>query len=812
VDETGQPRDREQASGGSGMGTPPDPGRFSNDAWASTTGDDAFESLVASWDSGQQHRSSGNTGQNPGYPSSVSPAQDAPVAPVPQPRPPTAYQQMMPPPPDLSQMDPVPLPPAVGVPPQSNTPYPNTPYPATPYSATSYPMPSYPAQPSAQPSYPAPSYPASSHAQSPYQMPSYPAAPSAAGPLSMPAQHMPVVPAPATVPIPPEALLLPEELPRRGTPPSSGAPAGAVPTSGVPSSGFPSSGVPFTGAPVSSAPTSAIPAGNAPTSSVPASSVPISSVPTSSVPISSVPTSSLPTSSVPSSFVSASGVPTSSVPTSSVPTSSAASGDPNSDLYPTRQWPSLSRDWRATPSSAPPVSGSSSSASSFPTSGSGVGGYATGGRQHAPSSLRQASPGYAPPSGPPASSTSGLSGFPSGPSYGSPSAALTAPSGLPLRVPARPDVPDVPGGLSEFDDLADTPDLDKIADYLSRPHTAEPSEDFRPEGFDIPAVIDAVRDVPGVRQAQMRPNPNGVHTLRLDLSDNADPAEVSRAVARLLKEKMGLAAEPNEAPQTRGTTSSRSGFQSAPPSWNPRSDTQSTSGGTGTSYSNRPAVAPRGETQTGSSRPSTGSSNEGRRRRPASGITAPAGSPAQARGGAEPGGSAAGSGSGSASGTAVGSAFSGGQQKAATAGAFRLGPGIVPAPRAVLDQVKVTDEGFDAVVEVRLTVRDRPALGVANGPAYEGYVLRLAAVATASAVDQLIAEDSGRRVRCFVEHVTVASMGGGCEVALVVLLLAGDGWVDHLTGSALVTGDPRYAVVRATLAAVNRRLEALLTR
>jgi hypothetical protein len=45
----------------------------------------------------------------------------------------------------------------------------------------------------------------------------------------------------------------------------------------------------------------------------------------------------------------------------------------------------------------------------------------------------------------------------------------------------------------------------------------------------------------------------------------------------------------------------------------------------------------------------------------------------------------------------------------------------------------------------------------------------------------------------------------------VVLLLACGGWVEQLAGSAVVTGDDRDAMVRATLAAVNRRLEALLS-
>jgi hypothetical protein len=65
------------------------------------------------------------------------------------------------------------------------------------------------------------------------------------------------------------------------------------------------------------------------------------------------------------------------------------------------------------------------------------------------------------------------------------------------------------------------------------------------------------------------------------------------------------------------------------------------------------------------------------------------------------------------------------------------------------------------------------------------------------------------RGRCFIEHATVVQFGN-CEVAVVVLLLACGGWVEQLAGSAVVGTDPRQAVVRATLSAVNRRIEALL--
>jgi hypothetical protein len=127
----------------------------------------------------------------------------------------------------------------------------------------------------------------------------------------------------------------------------------------------------------------------------------------------------------------------------------------------------------------------------------------------------------------------------------------------------------------------------------------------------------------------------------------------------------------------------------------------------------------------------------------------------------------------------------------------------------LIDHVQVSTFGLDATVEVRLAAADRQAIGLASGPAVDGYVLRLCAVAATAAIDDLlrVARQSGR---CFVEHAAVVPFGS-CEVAVVVVLLVCGGWVEQLAGSALVSGDPRQAVVRATLAAVNRRLESLLS-
>ncbi|NUO59357.1 MAG: hypothetical protein HOV78_22065, partial [Hamadaea sp.] len=115
--------------------------------------------------------------------------------------------------------------------------------------------------------------------------------------------------------------------------------------------------------------------------------------------------------------------------------------------------------------------------------------------------------------------------------------------GLPQRVPSEPDVPRIPE--PNTDPPAPAPALSRIASGLRR-DDLPPSD--RPDGFDVATVLSAVRDVPGVRDAQLRATATGGHTLRLDLADGSDPAYVSRVVARMLNERMGLLAEPPARP------------------------------------------------------------------------------------------------------------------------------------------------------------------------------------------------------------------------------------------------------------------------
>src|SRR5690606_6148798 len=116
--------------------------------------------------------------------------------------------------------------------------------------------------------------------------------------------------------------------------------------------------------------------------------------------------------------------------------------------------------------------------------------------------------------------------------------------GLPQRVPAEPDVPALPEAVAEeVGARAETPELARIATYLRHDeHLRHDDPSAANDGIDVDAMLAAVREVPGVRDAELRRRPGRAHTLRLDLADGADPAQVSRAVARLLNERMGVSA------------------------------------------------------------------------------------------------------------------------------------------------------------------------------------------------------------------------------------------------------------------------------
>jgi hypothetical protein len=373
---------------------------------------------------------------------------------------------------------------------------------------------------------------------------------------------------------------------------------------------------------------------------------------------------------------------------------------------------------------------------------------------------------------------------------------------LPQRVPAEPDVPTVPEPPS-VEPPAETPALARIATHLRRGDVVPPQE--RQEGFDVTAILAAVREVDGVRGASLRTTSTGAHSLRLDLADGADPADVSRQVARLLQDRMGLDAA-MQAPDNGPTGELPSVASYAPtqpvPAGRAPVSGAGASGVAAVSAADSPIDSP-----TDPIRP-TG----------ASGADDAAGPGQQSRRAASAGRGRASvddlPGRGTAEVTTSTSVSTAQRLPSGVEPAppRPLIPGDRPGPRVVIDNVQVNTFGLEATVRVRLTVGEQVASGVATGPAVDGYLLRLCAMATASAIDELLmlADHADGPARCFVEHAASVPFGAS-EVAVVVLLLSCGGWVEQLAGSAVVIGDDRHAMVRATLAAVNRRLEALLS-
>jgi hypothetical protein len=392
---------------------------------------------------------------------------------------------------------------------------------------------------------------------------------------------------------------------------------------------------------------------------------------------------------------------------------------------------------------------------------------------------------------------------------------------LPQRVPAEPDVPAVPdAGEPELGTDAlrtDAPQLARIATFLRDEDQQPPAG--RPDVFDIPALLEAVSRVPGVREAVLRSRSGGVPTLRLELADDADPVCVSRAVARMLKERMGLSAEPPPANPRERPWAAR--VETGPVITRHRPADEQRTGETmrpadRVRFGGRPPRPPQPRTHEGA-RPADARFGAG----PANESTPATGhEPARATGHfpTRPFEPARISAAGPAPQPVAGPGLTGAAEEAtpSASASFDMAEpdaptATGPAARVRLEQVDVVTHGLEATIEVRLTADGAPAAGMASGPAVDGYMLRLCASAAAAAVDELLYDSATAlpRGRCFVEHAAVVPFGS-CDVAVVVLLLVCNGWVEQLAGSALVAGDQRQAVVRATLAAVTPRLDALL--
>ncbi len=128
-----------------------------------------------------------------------------------------------------------------------------------------------------------------------------------------------------------------------------------------------------------------------------------------------------------------------------------------------------------------------------------------------------------------------------------------------------------------------------------------------------------------------------------------------------------------------------------------------------------------------------------------------------------------------------------------------------PRRRVHLERLQVASGGLDVRVDVVLATPRTRVVGTATGPAVERAVLRTVASAALNAVDALL----DGRGRCGLDQADLAEVGSD-KVAIAVVTLLTPDRVDRLAGSALVRGDARQAMVRAVLAALNRRFDTLV--
>lgn len=123
-------------------------------------------------------------------------------------------------------------------------------------------------------------------------------------------------------------------------------------------------------------------------------------------------------------------------------------------------------------------------------------------------------------------------------------------------------------------------------------------------------------------------------------------------------------------------------------------------------------------------------------------------------------------------------------------------------PRLV--SVVCTSSTGNIQVQVELEYGATIYRGQTEGPSVSFNKQRLAAEATLKAVEQII----NQHCVFLLEDVTI-NQTGRWEAVLVVVTAVADGMEERLVGAALVGTDQLEAVIKAVLAAINRRLGVL---
>jgi hypothetical protein len=125
--------------------------------------------------------------------------------------------------------------------------------------------------------------------------------------------------------------------------------------------------------------------------------------------------------------------------------------------------------------------------------------------------------------------------------------------------------------------------------------------------------------------------------------------------------------------------------------------------------------------------------------------------------------------------------------------------------RPAIRRMHIISSGLQVAAEVTLSVGERHALGRAEGTATQSGVQRAVATATLRSVEELL----GGKARFELDLVELTPTVRERAVLVAVTMLSASG-SERLTGAAAVREDVRQAAIRATLDALNRRVEHLL--
>lgn len=130
---------------------------------------------------------------------------------------------------------------------------------------------------------------------------------------------------------------------------------------------------------------------------------------------------------------------------------------------------------------------------------------------------------------------------------------------------------------------------------------------------------------------------------------------------------------------------------------------------------------------------------------------------------------------------------------------------VASGGRMLIQRMQLVSAAPGVTAAVTLAVGGHAVVGEADGAASPGSVHRSVAEATLRAVEAV----ADGRARFHLERVEVAPLGDD-QVVLCVVSMTSAGGTDRLIGTSAVREDVRQAVIRATLDAINRRLEAVL--